>query len=84
LKIKYFTLAFLLFLFSGTISSQTIIHGIVKDVNNTIISSANIQISNSETNKTVAFGVSDDLGLFAITVKQTGFYGSHKKVGEKL
>jgi hypothetical protein len=74
LKIKYFTLAFLLFLFSGTISSQTIIHGIVKDVNNTIISSANIQISNSETNKTVAFGVSDDLGLFAITVKQTGFY----------
>jgi hypothetical protein len=74
LKIKHFTLAIFLFLFSTTITSQTIIHGIVKDVNNTIISSANIQILNSETNKIVAFGVSDNLGSFAIAVKQTGFY----------
>jgi hypothetical protein len=74
LKIKYFTIAFLLLLCCSTIYSQTIIHGVIKDVNNTIISSANIQIANSETNKTVAFGVSDDFGLFAIAVKETGFY----------
>ncbi|WP_235889621.1 carboxypeptidase-like regulatory domain-containing protein [Flavobacterium restrictum] len=57
-----------------SVFSQTIIHGIVKDASDTIISSSNIQILNSNTNKTVAFGVSDDFGLFAISVKQTGLY----------
>jgi hypothetical protein len=74
LKNKYFILALLLLLFTTTLSSQIIIHGIVKDTSNTVISSANIQIMNTETNKTVAFGVSDNFGLFAIAVKETGFY----------
>lgn len=71
---KNFLFSFILFLLTLTITSQTKIKGVVKDVHKNIIPSANIQILNSEAEKTIAFGICDDSGSFAIAVKSYGTY----------
>ena len=71
---KYLIFTISLFLFSSVISAQIKIKGIIKDTNNTIIPSANVQVLNEQGTKTLAFGISDDFGIFTVSVKENGTY----------
>ena len=82
--IIFFIILFLIIIFFNNSYSQNKLSIIVKDSLNQPLETVNVQVIHIKSNKIVAFGVTDQNGVYLTEVKETSFYKIKTKFSGNL
>lgn len=74
MKINFIYAQLILFLFTNSVFTQNKLNITIKNGLNQLLETVNIQVINSKSNKIVAFGVTDENGIYLTELTDNGFY----------